>query len=889
MAYRTMGKEKMNLRLFGRLRECGRAYRLEGYGLKRGNGGESSFAVVARALDAAVKAYVEGMEKEETKERASEEMKLYPMQEDGFKRGAEADRESSQKKLDRLVDYLYGIGLADGAEKHAKVWYSFPLFIKNAGEELEAEISDVSDLVLVEGENVRAIKFSFGTSPYSSRARKSENFPANAVALSAMSVGLSQLFQGKCLTCEEWFFDGKDDKNDVFPDFEYRPEKNIVRYSYKDGEAEQVIQKLAVAGDEGNCKGCRYCRLCEGIHVREEDFHEHISKNLEEPVFTESQKKVVMHKDGPMSVLAVPGAGKTTVLVHRLAELVKGGVRAENILFVTFTKKARAEIEGRVRALLGENAEMPAINTFHAFAFSVLKENPMLFGSRPKMAEDTDCKKIIRECLDELPPISGVSYRGAYLEGFGLFERMLGWFKELDRDGEEAFQMGHAKLDCDGIVTAYRSYKGKMKQRGCLTYDEQIAEVNKLFRKYPKFLKQVAEQYRYIMVDEFQDTSEDQAEMIYSIARQHGNIVVVGDDDQSIYGWRGGTNQFLMDFGKNFDGAETVVMNDNFRSNNNILSAADTVIIRNNDRIRKGLVGHREAKFKPAYYRNADAGQLASLVSQLTTRYSAGDIAVIARKNKGIAEAETALKGIAETSSPGEIMLDDGVFRLVHAMTSLYVNGSADECSLYLLLSYLAGEGNIPLKGRGQSLFDAVHEREPAFTLDRLDTGALAKYGSATQTPLVVAGVKILRGLKKMQYFRGFGKLFQDFSDIFGIPSGHPTFRKLAEDADLRGIARLAELHEYLSDMVLFRDARSVEHGHAEDEVTLITAHASKGMEFPVVIIYDVGEFDLSPEGKRLLYVAMTRAKNTLLILEKPYPETKELLTYFGDRVMVRQ
>ncbi len=854
--------ENISIFALNEARKCSRGYALSKLHLNYYGGGISTRSVINKALAVVKEGFVLGKDRQEVLCDVQGALSEYPVREDDLKVASEQERAKVFRRIEAMTEYLW----AQPGTRMKDVYFSF--------EFNGCTFRDKADLVLeMEGEPARAIVFEFGSSPYSSRARLEANKPCNCI-------GINMLAAAGYGKAEVWYLKSKDEARDSIPLFEAKKEKNIVAESVEPNRAKAYLLSVIQNTECGDCKMCRHQDVCKIRNVRVDK--ESVSGANREPQFTAEQQKAVDHREGPMALLAVPGAGKTTVLVHRLIAMLRDGIPARNVLFVTFTKKAAGEIRERIEALLPEGAEIPEIFTFNALGYTLLKENPTLVGKRVKIADENDCKAMVRQVLDEAAAegvfLQNMSYAGAYLE-FGIIGRLAGWFAEIASIGKEKFteRRGEKIADLNGVLSMYERYDELFQKNGFITFDEQITLVNELFRKYPKMTKSIADRYQYIMVDEYQDTSEPQAEMIYSIARHHENIVVVGDDDQTIYSWRGGSNEYLLNFKDTFPKAEVVIMNDNFRSNDKILEAADSVIGVNQNRYEKQLRGHREANHPPLYiYDTAEKG-LRDVVVQLLRQYKPGDIAILARTNRRFEEVEKQLAGVVKMSTPKDYLVEDAVFQMVYDVLTLY-NNLSDDVALYRCLRRL-GVDEFPLKPSSQiPLYDAIREEFPQFSLERLDIKAMEGYDAMEPTPMLVAGKMLLAALKRMQYFRSMEEVFYAVADTFGVPKNHKVIENMLDTCDEHAFVRVSDLYTYMHNMVLFKSTKRVGYGAAEDAVSLLTGHDSKGQEFPVVIIYGVEDFAGEMEEDHcVLYVAMTRAKNTLVMIEGEYADKSAL------------
>lgn len=729
-----------------------------------------------------------------------------------------------------------------------------------------------------------AISFVQENTEYSYRARKECNRPENSIELLALKIGLEKKYPG--VTCSLYHLRNKDDKPGKYQSYENRAGKNIISWSFSDKSEKELRTLLSVAVTlpvDCKCESCAFqdvCRFPKELRIAEEMKKEGVSEK--KTSYTEAQKQVIFHQDGPMNVIAVPGAGKTFSLVQRMKYLMDQGVPPKKILFVTFTKKACKEIEERVKREMGEDTNLlPDILTFNALGYKILRDNPALVGKRVTLAEKKEKKAVIREVLQSVPQISGVSYEGIYGK-YGLIEKLENEFSKIGSLGMDQWAENF-NGDCEGFKNAYREYQRILQAKGSIDYEEQISLCNQLFESHPRLTELYSKIYQYIMVDEFQDVSEQNVRLIYSIAKHHGNIVVVGDDDQSIYSFRGGSNRFMLEFPDAFPDAKTVIMNDNFRSNDKILNAAETLIRENTERCEKSFVAHKEEDYAPLLYRNFNQQKLVKLVQLILKKgCQPGEIAILARNNKTLFEVESNLSTIVPVLPPKDYIVKDAVFYAVYDMLCIYF-GKKDQFdkSLYRILCYLGLEDELKSEKagrRGETFSSSLFARKG---LKALEVGneesasfyrdALAKEGICHAMGLIYNTMVCMRYAQNLQE-----ALEAITAGIFGMQS-HRVCDILLEKAEERAIVTVEGLFSWMQDMVLFGDETRVGYGAQKNAVNLLTAHDAKGKEFPIVIVYASEEFHGNAEERRLLYVAMTRAEKSLFVTETEFQKAEFL------------
>lgn len=770
---------------------------------------------------------------------------------------ADAAREKAVQLLHRFVDYLgqYTVCAADKT-------YQFPVSpIEYRGVRLRTIRGRIDFLLKDAAGTYHAVVVRCGKPQESYRARKQLNLPEYSLDLVHTYMGGRSLFREQFIP-EIWYLSNKDDTGTALIErFEHREGKNIIRFDFSTWTEENLVAgwRRALSGpQECDCGSCRYSGIChidEHLRLDEGVKKEAVPAVAREKTFTPAQESVIRHVGGPMCAVAVPGSGKTTALCERVVNLVKNKyAKASEILLVTFTRKAAREMSERIgeRFRACHIKGMPHVVTYHALGFSILKENPMYLG-QSVLATDTDRQALIYDLWKSLPKIEGLSTYDP-CGSYGAVRTLDKMFHELEEGmTEDVFEKRHAKYDCMAVRQAYVQFQRLYKEKHYISFDDQITLVNKLFDQFPTLSEHYAKKYPYIMIDEFQDSSEDQVDMIYAIARHHNNLVVVGDDDQSIYGFRGGSPRFMMEFAFDFSGAKTIYMQDNFRSNKGVADVCNAIISEPSVQMRydKLLIAHRGQRFRPVYARGADATFVGSLILQaMAAGIRPGSIAVLTRSNKRLEEVSCAFDPSIPVSLAKDYLVEDDVFRGIYDLLALYYDGMDDQV-LYRTMQRM-GAGECKKSDRTISLYEDLSNQN------------------------------------NQVYQRVFNEIRQCFSDIKSVEmrealrrildtlygkQEHLVLDALFELSDTRAIVRMKDLYGVLSDMVRFHSMERVGYDVDPDSVSLLTCHDAKGMEFDFVIVYGVEDFDVEQEEEvRVLYVAASRAKETLYLVETGSP-----------------
>lgn len=795
----------------------------------------------------------------------------------------------------RLVTYLYSLKL-NILEINKN--YNIKTSMECNGTSIDY-LSGMIDLLVEHPDGSKeAIIFKNETPTYSYSARIASNKVINSLELICMQLAINEP-----LKTSIYYLKGKDDKGDVLQGYEYRKGKNIVSCNFEESSEELLLRlkELCSGSEPKNCSTCHKKNLCKvdtTIKYPNMSHQVDVTKVTEtiQPKaskLTAAQKAVVEHVNGPLSVLAVPGSGKTHSLVERMVYLVKTKhIQPANILFVTFTNKACNEIKKRVANKLGideNDPNFPNIYTFNGLGNEILKEHPELIG-KVRLAGDIERLTILLKALELSPSIPGISY--TYLYGkFGTLKTVDRWITYIENNGKEKFIDAYqSKCDVDAVLYVYNIYKKEYKKQGYISYDEQITLVNLLFEKHPTLVNQYSSMFQHIMVDETQDVNVDQMKLITFLGK-HQNVLAVADDDQNIYSWRGGSSEFILNYDHYFPNAKRIFMEDNFRSNDKVLDAANHLISGTNDRLEKQLIAHKSEKYKPIYIGEASKERVKYYLEKLLQTQRPSDIAILARTNKKLIELAEYLQPQIKVSSPKDYLKDDAVFLLFLSLFTIYYEGLEDNPIVLLGRIHGFTFEDFDKKDQNLSIYQNYLDEELIYPIILSEPDSYRAYKESTT--LSKQGeffMKIFDSLKSIQYASDFEALLLDILSIWGEQvDEHPVISALLKVADEHRIGSLAEMHEYMKQLILFDDATRIEYGVRDEYVNLLTCHDSKGKEFKNVLIYGTEDFELSdPEQRRLLYVAMTRAENNLLIFEG-ISQKEKLWTELKDVLVSRQ
>ena len=602
------------------------------------------------------------------------------------------------------------------------------------------------------------------------------------------------------------------------------------------------------------------------------------------------QLDAVVHRDGPLLVVAGAGSGKTRVLTHRIAHLIDQGVHPSQILAITFTNKAADEMRQRVAALVGPVARTMWVSTFHSACVRILRANADRLGY-PRQFSIYDQADAVR--------LTGYVVRDLHLDAKrftprGVHGRISLWKNEVvDPDGAESqagniFDRKHAEI--------YREYQSRLHKAGAMDFDDLLVNTVRLLRDHPDVLEHYRHRFQYLLVDEYQDTNQAQNEIVLLLAGGHHNVTVVGDTDQSVYRFRGADYRNILQFEEAFPEVTTVVLDQNYRSTQTILDAANAVIANNAARKPKNLWTDAGRGDRIVRYHAEDEGDEATFIAS-TARHLHDDdtmnwreLAVLYRTNAQSRVVEEAMMrlGVPYKVVGGTRFYDRREVKDAMAYLRAVVNPS-DEVSVKRVL-------NVPKRGVGDASIAKLDAFAAAEGVGFL--GALRRADEAGVTGPATRGiasfVDLLDELGALvgdtatadddadpDQLVGPGEVLQAALDRSGYLSeleAEDTVEsagRLENLSELVGSAReFTRLDEFLEQVSLVADTDDITD---DDQVVLMTLHSAKGLEFPVVFLAGVEEGifphtraltepDELEEERRLAYVGITRARDRLFV-----------------------
>lgn len=598
------------------------------------------------------------------------------------------------------------------------------------------------------------------------------------------------------------------------------------------------------------------------------------------------QRQAVETLDGPLLILAGAGSGKTRALTYRIANLVDHGVSPWNILALTFTNKAAREMRERTEALLGGSVKDMWVATFHSCCTRILRSDIDKLGRDRNFViyDDDDQTSLIAAIMKRL----GVNDKDITKR---QIKEHISEAKNKSTEPER-FLMDNPYLD-ESVLKVFREYQRSLKEYNALDFDDLLGKTLELFQSCPEVLQKYRSKFRYILVDEYQDTNVMQYHIVELLAREHGNICVVGDDDQSIYGWRGADIRNILDFEKDFPGAKVIRLEQNYRSTSNILDAANAVIENNQGRKSKKLWtdngrGDRIETFTADSERDEAHFVCRKIMEGVRNGMNYGDFAVLYRMN-------------AQSRIPETTMVNYGIPNKVYGGQRFYERKEIKDIMAYLRLIYNPFDDialkriiNVPKRSIGDASIAElarVAEQEgksmlvAALTSENIDPRAMKKIKPFADTmgefialsrtmPLSEFTWGMISALEYETYLKAEDKRGEVESRMDNLRELIGNIKEIEKDLSEGEDA----LRAFLENVSLVSDIDSMNDGNGA--VALMTLHSAKGLEFPVVFMIGMEENifptsrarnDMSnhamEEERRLCYVGMTRAKQKLYLI----------------------
>lgn len=586
------------------------------------------------------------------------------------------------------------------------------------------------------------------------------------------------------------------------------------------------------------------------------------------------QKEAVTYIGNPLLVLAGAGSGKTKVLTTKLSYLVnEKKINPYNILAITFTNKAAKEMKERAYKMLGKDAYIMQISTFHSLGLLLIKENYEKLGFEKNFTilDSDDSLVIIKKILKDMN-LDPKTYNPRAIKN------KISSAKNELMDSNYYSKFANNKYE-ETVLEVFKRYEKKILKNNSLDFDDLLLLPIKLFKKYPDILLKYQERFKYILVDEYQDTNEAQYILIKMLGEKYKNICVVGDLDQSIYGFRGANFRNILNFEKDYPNTKVILLEQNYRSTSNILNVANSIIKNNKKRKEKNLWTNNENGKKIKYYRaNDEKDESSYVIKQIKQLLIQGEeksnIAILYRTN-------------AQSRNIEEKLLHENIPYKVVGSFYFYNRKEIKDLIAYLKLIYNTNDDvslmrviNVPKRQIGPK------------TIEKIVTKALENNISmydAIESGKELEFKKIIENFKQQSEFLTLTELVELILNKTGIKQELENNKNIESEIRLENLEEfksitrsfeenngIISLEEFLSEISLVSDIE--EYKNNNDVITLMTIHSAKGLEFDHVFIIGLEEglfphnnclesLDEIEEERRLCYVAVTRAKKTLTLV----------------------
>ncbi len=596
------------------------------------------------------------------------------------------------------------------------------------------------------------------------------------------------------------------------------------------------------------------------------------------------QKEAVLSTQGPCLVIAGAGSGKTKVLTHKIAYDIAEGIKPWNILAITFTNKAANEMKERIEKLIGDAAKDLWMGTFHSICVRILRKNIDRIGFKTDFIifDTSDQRTLVKECLKSLKIDDKLFTDRAVLSEISNAKNEL-----LEPKAYGVKYSGDFRRE--KIAEIYTLYQQKLKENNAVDFDDIINLTIKILTENPEVLDYYTEKFKYILVDEYQDTNKAQFMLVSMLASKYGNITAVGDNDQGIYSFRGADISNILNFEKDFPGTKIIKLEQNYRCTGNILKAANAVIKHNENKYDKKLWTENEEGKLPCIYNGEDeydeARYIVEQIQHLKTEeyYKNSNFTILYRMN-------------AQSRAIEDILMREGLPYKVIGGLKFYERKEIKDIIAYLRLIYNSADNlslkriiNEPKRGIGKTSLDRIQEISEKSGISMYD---VIKDADKYELSRVYANSRdFIEQIEELKAKKDSLKI----SDLIKETLNRTGYTKALElESSVEAETRIQNLEEFLTvaiefeeesadntlaefleNITLSSDIDSME--EQEDSVTLMTLHSAKGLEFPVVFLVgmeegifpgykSIGEPKELEEERRLFYVGITRAKQYLYL-----------------------
>ena len=598
----------------------------------------------------------------------------------------------------------------------------------------------------------------------------------------------------------------------------------------------------------------------------------------------DKQKEAVLATDGPCLVIAGAGSGKTKVLTHKIAYDIESGIKPWNILAITFTNKAANEMKERIEKLIGDAAKDLWMGTFHSICVRILRRYIDRIGYKTDFVifDTSDQKTLIKECLKTLKVDDKIfTDRGVLSEISNAKNEML--------EPDQYTLRANGDFRKEKIALVYEMYQKRLKENNAIDFDDIINYTIKILMDNPDVLEYYSDKFKYVLVDEYQDTNKSQFTLVTLLASKNGNITVVGDNDQGIYSFRGADISNILNFERDFPGTKIIKLEQNYRCTGNILKAANSVIKNNEVKYKKQLWTENDVGNLPKVYsakNEYDEGTyIATQIEHLRReeKYNYSDFAILYRMNTQSRAIEEILRreGIPYKIIGGLKFYERKEIKDVISYLRLIQNPS-DNISLKRVI-------NEPKRGIGKTSLDNIEKlaedtgismyeiikNADQYGLNRVFLNSREFVNVIEELRNKKDDIKISELIKETLNKSGYTKALEEENTIEAENRIENLDEFLTVAIEFEDESAENKLSDFLEGITLSSDIDNME--ETDDSVTLMTLHSAKGLEFPVVFLVgmeegifpgykSISEPKELEEERRLCYVGITRAKKNLFL-----------------------
>ncbi len=597
------------------------------------------------------------------------------------------------------------------------------------------------------------------------------------------------------------------------------------------------------------------------------------------------QKEAVISTEGPCLVIAGAGSGKTKVLTHKIAYLISEKyVKPWNIIAITFTNKAANEMKERIQNIIGDAANDLWMGTFHSICVKILRKyiDRIGFDHSFLIFDTSDQKTLIKECLKDLKVDDKL-----FTDRAVLSEISNGKNEMLEPKDYKTKYAGDFRRETIGNI--YELYQQRLKENNALDFDDIINYTIKILTENPDVLEYYTEKFKYVLVDEYQDTNKAQFMLVSILASKYGNITVVGDNDQGIYSFRGADITNILNFEKDFPGTKIIKLEQNYRCTGNILKAANAVIKHNENKYEKKLWTANDEGELPSIYQSEDeydeASYVVKQINHLKTEeyYKYSDFVVLYRMNSQSRAIEDILRR------------EDIPYKIVGGL-KFYERKEIKDIIAYLRLIYNTSDNislkriiNEPKRGIGKTSLDNIQQISEQNGISMYEVIKNAEqFGLNRVKANADDFINLIEELRTKQNELSISELIKETLNKSGYTKALELENSVEAESRIQNLEEFLTvaiefeeefadntLGEFLENITLSSDIDNVE--DAENSVTLMTLHSAKGLEFPTVFLVgleegifpgykSIGEENALQEERRLFYVGITRAKEHLFL-----------------------